>query len=57
MAGLAERARGGRLLAVVHAGLAERYAAHLERPGLDVTRHAAAEHVVLDASPAPARRP
>jgi hypothetical protein len=51
MAALAERARDGRLLAVVHAGLAERYARHLERPGMRVTRHPGAEHVVLEAVP------
>jgi 16S rRNA G1207 methylase RsmC len=49
MAGLAERARDGRLLAVVHAGLEERYARHLE--GLRVARHPGPEHVVLEASP------
>jgi 16S rRNA G1207 methylase RsmC len=47
MSGLAERARGGHLLAVVHAGLADRYAAHLE--DLPVARHARGEHVVLEA--------
>ena len=50
MAGLAERASDGRLLAVVHAALEARYARHLELPGLRVERHAGAEHVVLDAS-------
>jgi 16S rRNA G1207 methylase RsmC len=49
MSGLAERATDGRLLAVVHASLADRYARHLA--GLRLTRHAGAEHVVLDASP------
>lgn len=48
MAGLADRARDGRLLAVVHASLADRYARHLEH-GLTVARHAGPEHVVLDA--------
>jgi 16S rRNA G1207 methylase RsmC len=48
MSALAERARSGRLLAVVHAGLADRYAAHLERAGLGVTRHPRGEHVVLE---------
>jgi 16S rRNA G1207 methylase RsmC len=48
MAGLGERARDGRLLAVVHASLAHRYARHL--PGR-VTRHLAVDHVVLDARP------
>jgi 16S rRNA G1207 methylase RsmC len=51
MAALAERARDGRLLAVVHAGLEARYARHLDRPGLRVIRHAGAEHVVLEAAP------
>jgi hypothetical protein len=44
------RARRGRLLAVVHASLADRYARHLA--GLRVTRHAGAEHVVFEALPA-----
>jgi 16S rRNA G1207 methylase RsmC len=48
IAGLAQRGRDGRLLAVVHAGLEERYARHLE--GLRVTRHGGAEHVVLEAA-------
>ncbi len=50
MSALAERARDRRLLAVVHTGLAERYAAHLERAGLTVTRHPHGEHVVLEAT-------
>jgi hypothetical protein len=50
MAGLAERARGGRLLAVVHASLEERYARHLNQPGLRVSRHPGADHVVLEVS-------
>jgi 16S rRNA G1207 methylase RsmC len=45
MAALAERARDGRLLAVVHAELAERYAGHLDAPRL----HAGDTHVVLEA--------
>ena len=49
MAGLAERARDGRLLAVVHAGLEERYARHLE--GLRIARHPGPEHVVLETAP------
>jgi 16S rRNA G1207 methylase RsmC len=49
MAGLAERARDGRLLAVVHAALADRYARHLDRPGVHLSRHAGANHVVLEA--------
>jgi 16S rRNA G1207 methylase RsmC len=48
MAGLAERARDGRLLAVVHAALEERYARHLG--GLRVARHPGPEHVVLEAA-------
>ena len=50
MEGLCERARKGRLLAVVHGGLADRYARYLA--GLRVTRHEGGEHVVLDALPA-----
>jgi 16S rRNA (guanine1207-N2)-methyltransferase len=50
MAALAERARDGRLLAVVHAGLADRYERHLDLPGLRTTRHEGGEHVVLDAT-------
>ncbi|MEA2470648.1 MAG: Methyltransferase small domain, partial [Thermoleophilaceae bacterium] len=50
MSGLAGRASDGRLLAVVHASLADRYARHLERPGLRVTRHPGEEHVVLEAA-------
>jgi hypothetical protein len=49
LAGLAERARDGRLLAVVHAALADRYARRLDLPGLRVERHSGAEHVVLEA--------
>jgi 16S rRNA G1207 methylase RsmC len=49
MSGLAERAYDGRLLAVVHASLADRYARHLE--GLDVARHAGPQHVVLEVAP------
>jgi 16S rRNA G1207 methylase RsmC len=45
MAGLAERARDGRLLAVVHAELAERYARRLDAPRL----HAGGTHVVIEA--------
>ena len=46
MAGLAERARDGRLLAVVHAELEQRYARHLEAARV----HAGHDHVVLEAS-------
>jgi 16S rRNA G1207 methylase RsmC len=47
MAALASRASDGRLLAVVHASLADRYERHLS--GLSVTRHGGAGHVVLEA--------
>lgn len=58
MAGLADRARHGRLLAVVHASLEARYTRHLEGHGLRVGRHAGAAHVVLDVSAAgPSRAP
>jgi 16S rRNA G1207 methylase RsmC len=50
LAGLAERARNGRLLAVVHVSLEERYARHLNQPGLRVSRHPGADHVVLEVS-------
>jgi hypothetical protein len=56
MAALAERARYGRLLAVVHAGLEERYARQLELPGLRANRHRGADHVVLEVGPAAAGR-
>jgi 16S rRNA G1207 methylase RsmC len=46
MASLRERARDGRVLAVVHAGLAGRYARHLKAARL----HAGESHVVLEAS-------
>jgi 16S rRNA G1207 methylase RsmC len=49
MEGLAERAGQGRLLAVVHAGLADRYARYLR--ALRVTRHTSGEHVVFEALP------
>jgi 16S rRNA G1207 methylase RsmC len=48
MAGLAGRARRGRLLAVVHASLEARYTRHLEAHGLPVRRHPGAAHVVLE---------
>lgn len=51
MSALAERAADSRLLAVVHASLADRYARHLERPGMQVRYHRGAEHVVLEAAP------
>jgi 16S rRNA G1207 methylase RsmC len=56
MAGLAARARHGRLLAVVHAGLEARYTRHLEAHGLLVGRHPGAAHVVLEVSAAAPRR-
>jgi hypothetical protein len=49
MEGLAERARHGRLLAVVHAELADRYARYLR--ALRVTRHTGGEHVIFEALP------
>jgi 16S rRNA G1207 methylase RsmC len=49
MAALAVRARHGRLLAVVHASLGDRYTRHLEAHGLDVRRHPGPAHVVLQA--------
>jgi 16S rRNA G1207 methylase RsmC len=52
MSGLASRARDGRLLAVVHASLADRYARHLAQPDLTLERHPGADHVVLEAAPA-----
>jgi 16S rRNA G1207 methylase RsmC len=48
VAALARRARGGRLLAVVHASLEERYAQQLRAAGCAVTVHRGAHHVVLD---------
>jgi 16S rRNA G1207 methylase RsmC len=45
MAGLEARARGGRVLAVVHAGLEERYARYFSSR---VTRHHGGEYVVFD---------
>ncbi len=50
LTGLAERARDGRLLAVVHASLEDRYARHLRQPGLRVQRRAGGDHVVLEVS-------
>ncbi len=50
MAGLAARARRGRLLAVVHASLEGRYTRHLADAGLRVGRHPGAAHVVLEAT-------
>jgi 16S rRNA G1207 methylase RsmC len=50
MAALADRARDGRLLAVVHAELEGRYAQHLEGARLRVERHRGDAHVVLEAA-------
>ena len=47
MAGLAARARHGRLLVVVHRSLEQRYARHLTGAGLDLTRHPGPDHTVL----------
>lgn len=48
---LAARVRdGGRLLAVVHASLEERYVRKLATTGVKVTRHPGAAHVVLEAT-------
>ena len=49
MEGLAERASQGRLLFVVHAALADRYARYLR--ALRVKRHTSGEHVVFEALP------
>jgi 16S rRNA G1207 methylase RsmC len=49
MAGLLDRARAGRLLAVVHASLAERYAHYFADAGLSPHRHPGPQHVVFDA--------
>jgi len=51
MAALADRARTGHLLAVVHASLEGRYTRHLQGHGLRVRRHEGAVHVVLEACP------
>jgi hypothetical protein len=56
LAGLAARARQGRLLVTFHKSLEARYTAHLERFGLAVRSHPGESHVVLEAgSPAPRR--
>ena len=49
MAGLAVRARQGRLLITFHKSMEARYTAHLERFGLRVRSHQGQSHVVLDA--------
>jgi 16S rRNA G1207 methylase RsmC len=50
MRALAARAAGGRrLLAVVHASLADRYVRHLADAGLTARRHPGRDHVVLEA--------
>ncbi|MBJ7597645.1 MAG: hypothetical protein DLM67_21955 [Candidatus Nephthysia bennettiae] len=48
MAGLAARARQGRLLITFHKSMEARYTAHLERFGLAVRSHVGEAHVVLD---------
>jgi predicted RNA methylase len=48
MAGLAARARQGRLLITFHKSMEARYTAHLEGSGLSVRSYAGREHVVLD---------
>lgn len=50
MRGLLGRAHGGRLLAVVHASLADRYAAYATSTGRPAIRHPGPRHVVLDVS-------
>lgn len=50
MAGLADRARHGTVLAVVHASLADRYTRYLTASRLRVERHQGAAHVVLAAA-------
>lgn len=47
MAGLAARARHGRLLVVVHRSLEHRYARHLAAAGLEPERHPGPDHTVL----------
>ena len=49
-AGLRARLRYGPVLAVVHAGLEERYSRHLSAPGTRLRRHPGSAHVVLEAS-------
>jgi 16S rRNA G1207 methylase RsmC len=56
MAGLAARARRGRLLITFHSSLEERYTNHLERAGLSVRSHPGAAHVVLESGPPEAAR-
>ncbi|WP_328720283.1 methyltransferase [Streptomyces sp. NBC_00247] len=46
---LLERAKTGRLLAVVHASLESRYVAHFRRAGMDPSRFPGPAHVVLGA--------
>ncbi len=48
MARLLQRARDGRLLAVVHASLEGRYTRYLEQGGFSPVRHAGRAHVVLE---------
>lgn len=51
MAGLTRRATPGRVLAVVHRSLVERYAQHFVGHDLAVREHAGLHHVVLEAHP------
>jgi 16S rRNA G1207 methylase RsmC len=51
MAGLAARARQGRLLITFHRSLEDRYRGHLERAGLEVRSHHGKAHVVLESGP------
>jgi 16S rRNA G1207 methylase RsmC len=48
MAGLAARARQGRLLLTLHKSMEARYTSHLERLGLRVRSHPGEAHVILD---------
>lgn len=50
MAGLLERARSGRLLAVVHVSLEARYTRYFRQAGFAPGRHAGSTHVVLEAA-------
>jgi hypothetical protein len=56
MAGLAARARQGRLLITLHKSMEARYTAHLERYDLAVRSHVGDTHVVLDTGTASPRR-
>jgi 16S rRNA G1207 methylase RsmC len=56
LAGLAARARQGRLLIAFHKSMEARYTAHLERFGLAVRSHVGPAHVVLDTRSSSAHR-